>query len=242
MIRCLICSNSIEQKLTLADILYWRPLQSDLICDHCRRAFEYLSAPTCCQCGRSLATDPALISAPSTSGADLLCIDCRQWRDDRDWYFVNQALFHYDKHFRQWLILLKGKGDLRLAGLFAPKLQEIEHRHRATCWVPIPSSATNLNQRGFHQTEEILKMSHIPFQPLLAYTGHEGVQKQALKSKRERMQRQNPFRIQEPFRSNMPQRVILFDDVYTTGTTMHQASVMLRAAGVQSVSGITLAR
>lgn len=242
MSNCLICSNPIEQKLTFGDIFYWRPLPSNLICDHCSRAFEDLSAPTCGQCGRSLATEPSLISSPAIRRRDLLCIDCRKWQDDQAWYFTNQALFHYDRQFRQWLILLKGSGDLRLAGLFAQQLHEIKRRHRSACWVPIPSSAANFNQRGFHQTEVILKMSQVPFKSLLVYTANQGEPKQALKSRQERMRRPNPFHIDEAFRNNLPQQVILFDDVYTTGTTMHQAGVTLRAAGIETIRGVTLAR
>ena len=37
-------------------------------------------------------------------------------------------------------------------------------------------------------------------------------------------------------------KIILFDDVFTTGTTMNEASKALKEAGAESIAGLVIAR
>ena len=43
-------------------------------------------------------------------------------------------------------------------------------------------------------------------------------------------------------RADVPSRVVLVDDVYTTGATVDAAAAALRAAGAREVHVVTLAR
>lgn len=242
MANCLLCSKIIAHDLTIAEFFYGQSLTAKFICGNCRANFIKIAPPFCGQCGRPLASSGLKKLTASVNGKQALCLDCQRWQGEAQWFFHNQAITLYNQHFRQWLILLKGKGELRLASAFANELWAFKKKYPAACWVPIPSSPLNYQQRGFHQTEAILTVSDIPYQNILSAQAMGSVSKQALKSRWQRMNRMNPFYINKQPLFKLPEKVILFDDVYTTGTTMKQADEILRSAGVKEVIGITLAR
>lgn len=232
MVNCLLCGNHLEDTVSLSQMLACQPIRAKLICQSCEAQFSYIKAPNCQHCGRHLEIKESNIA---------ICSDCQVWREQKQWYFKNSALIEYNPHFRQWLILLKGKGDLRLANYFKKKLQCLRRQSPAYIWVPIPSSPQNKQRRGFDQTALILKACKLPSQQLLIMNEMNLVGKQALKSKQERMARHNPFTITTNTTA-IPSKIILFDDVYTTGTTLFQATQVLKKAGVKDVRGITLAK
>lgn len=63
-------------------------------------------------------------------------------------------------------------------------------------------------------------------------------EKQAKKSRFERIMMKNPFKQTEPF--NKP--VVLVDDIYTTGRTLRHAAQLLTENGCPEVYALTLCR
>ncbi|AMB99417.1 hypothetical protein AWM75_05145 [Aerococcus urinaehominis] len=224
MTNCLLCQEAISQVTGLKEILSWSLAKPSLICDYCQTALQSITGPCCPQCGRS---------------HQGLCMDCRRWQD-QGWYFKNQALYAYNDTFRAWVTLLKAKGDQRLAGYFGPQLQQVFQKYPGFCLVPIPSQPLNRAKRGFNQTEAILNFSKLAYQPLLVGCSQQ-TGKQALKTRHERLHQAQPFKLAGNIQG-LPDKVLLFDDIYTTGATLYQASQCLRQAGVVEVSGLTLAR
>ena len=105
----------------------------------------------------------------------------------------------------------------------------------------MPSSSEKVANRGFNQTRLILEAAVIPFQDLLMSEGSGG--KQAYKNRHDRLQDTSKIKVKKDLENidkNRP--IILFDDVYTTGTTMFSAYKALELAGFSQVSGLTLAR
>ena len=113
--------------------------------------------------------------------------------------------------------------------------------------VPLPLSKQRKCERGFDQAEEIAKwlskLTGVPMMSLLEKrrtVGH-----QADRSVEERLAAMvdSPFSFSaSPDPSSCPQRVLLVDDVWTTGATMAAGARTLKAAGVEEVFGLTLAR
>lgn len=229
MAKCLLCGNEWTQAPNLWELLAWKPIELPLICPTCEKEMAWLTGPVCSGCGRSLTTE-----------AKELCPDCLQWQQNKGWTPKNTAFLSYHGLYQQWLLQLKGTGDIRLAAYFKVPLQQLSRQYRQVIWVPIPSSPKSYRERGFHQTEVILKAAKIPYQSLLRMG--ETQEKQALKTKRERMQRPNPFVIACDNKPTTTPQVVLFDDVYTTGTTLYHAQRTLEAAGYEVVASVTLAR
>ena len=107
---------------------------------------------------------------------------------------------------------------------------------------PVPLHWSRRFQRGFNQAELIARQVrstfNLPVQPLLRRsrsTGH-----QAWRGRAERLQAvQGAFRVRR--NQSLPNRVILIDDLATTGATLDACAVALKEAGVQWVEGWVVA-
>jgi ComF family protein len=112
-------------------------------------------------------------------------------------------------------------------------------------WVlPMPLSAQRLRERGFNQaallaqqlapdrthTRLLLRVLHTPAQS-------------TLDRKQRRASVQHAFAV-EPRLAHLlkGKRVVLLDDVMTSGATLFAAATVVRAAGAAHISGVVLAR
>lgn len=166
---CLLCGANIYPKFTIRQLCTFIPITEEPICEQCRQKIVPLAAPRCPQCARSQATTDC-------------CADCQIWRIQYQWTFQNHAFYHYHSSYRDWLLLLKGTREQRLAGLFRHELQGVQRRYPKYTWVPIPSQITRAQQRGFRQTEVILHASGIPYRSLLEDSASKKLQVRRVRS------------------------------------------------------------
>jgi len=101
--------------------------------------------------------------------------------------------------------------------------------------VPVPLSEERLSERGFNQAEMLAGFLKVKKSVVLKRRHSE---KQSKKSRSERLASENPFQMQESIQTP----VILVDDIYTTGSTLHQAAAVLKQNGAPFVAGYTLIR
>ncbi len=109
--------------------------------------------------------------------------------------------------------------------------------------IPVPLSASKLRWRGFNQTEllatQIASSHDKPISPMLTKVKNTKVQKDLAQQDR----KQNVAgAFTTDFLSDIPQNVILVDDVVTTGSTFIEASRCLKNAGVKYVWCVALAQ
>lgn len=105
----------------------------------------------------------------------------------------------------------------------------------------VPVSARRLRERGYNQSEELARRVaselKLPYVPLLARSGHTH---QLGAGRAERLaQVQGVFRAIEPLDGI---RVLVVDDVVTTGATVSACAEELRAAGADMVWAAVAAR
>jgi len=109
-------------------------------------------------------------------------------------------------------------------------------------WVvtAVPISKDRQSLRGFNQAELIAKLMTEPmfeYRSLLTKIRQTKPQVKLKKSQRER----NLYRSNQYFaRGEVPEQVIVVDDVITTGSTIKEAARALKKAGVSRVWGLTL--
>ncbi len=113
---------------------------------------------------------------------------------------------------------------------------------RQKALVPIPLSFWRRAYRGYDQakllTQEVSKISGVPVENYLLRTGHQ-LPQVGLPNIKRRENVQGVFRVIKKPTHN---RVVLVDDVFTTGATMEEAARVLRQAGAREVWGLVLAK
>lgn len=118
---------------------------------------------------------------------------------------------------------------------------------QADLLLPIPPAPERARQRGFHHAlllAQALRMG-LPITPhaLLRLPEASG-QHQALRKKQDRLRAMRGAFVVAPAQQAalQGQRVLLLDDVMTTGATLHSAAHTLLRAGAAQVSAVVLAR
>lgn len=151
----------------------------------------------------------------------------------------------YERPVRRAVHALKYRRKRRVAGALADALADaLATPPVGDALVPVPLHAGRLAERGFNQSEELARRLAARWRlPMRADglarardTGH-----QAGLSRRERLGNvvgAFVWRASEP----PPARVILVDDVLTTGATLAACADALRAAGAREVRAVALAR
>ena len=110
-------------------------------------------------------------------------------------------------------------------------------------WIPL--SKKRLHQRGYDQArllaEEIAAKTGLPCRQLLQKVKNKSAQSLTRDAKQRRENVAGVYALDDGADVS-GLRILLVDDVVTTGATMSEAARILRKAGAKSVFGVTLAR
>ena len=186
------------------------------LCPTCK--IEFVKRGECEDCGKP---------------GQVLCSDCQNW-SDRNQRLVTHPLFLYQSHAKTFMKRYKFLGDTALLDVFKPELKKVKVKQD---WiVPIPLSPDRLRERRFNQAELIARMMRGRVRLVLERA--DGVALSHL-TRHERLERDNPYRVIQPVTGKT---ILLVDDVYTTGITLHQAASRLYEAGAKEISAVTLFR
>ncbi|AWE60422.1 putative amidophosphoribosyltransferase, ComFC [Staphylococcus aureus] len=104
--------------------------------------------------------------------------------------------------------------------------------------VPIPSSPPHDLSRTFNPVEAVLKAKGIRFDKILKMSNRP---KQSHLTKKERLADENPFIIDTELDLN-DKEILLVDDIYTTGLTIHRAGCKLYAKNIRKFKVFAFAR
>ncbi len=156
---------------------------------------------------------------------------------------------------RQGIWSLKYKGVREFASIFGthlgeylleelPDLVELEG-FRDPILMPTPISKERLAERGYNQALLIAeRVAAVTGLPLVAHGVVKIIDTPSQVSQHSRAKRlanlQNAFTIPDP-KTIAGENIILIDDVYTTGATLHEISQVLLAHGARDTFGFTLA-
>ena len=144
------------------------------------------------------------------------------------------SIYSYNEFMKDVLHQFKFLQDVELAKIFREDFDHLESEMAMI--VPIPMHPEKLKERTFAQVDELLLAADIPFtQPLQKIMNTT----QGKKSKQERTQSEILFKVIE---NVVGKSILLIDDLYTTGTTLHHAAYILKQAGASKVSALTLVR
>jgi predicted amidophosphoribosyltransferase len=199
---------------------------ADLLCSGCLLELRPLGAPCCGCCGAPTAWPVAR---------------CRECAGRRLAFVQARAAVAYSGPARPFVRAWKEHG-LRRASQFAAELVAAHiERPAADAITPIPPDAVRQLRRGQHPAEglagELARRWELAPTGLLVRPGRTARQTGLRLAERQR-------NIRGAFAAvpGCPQRVVLVDDVYTTGATASAAAAALRKAGAREVHVVTFAR
>ena len=99
----------------------------------------------------------------------------------------------------------------------------------------IPLSPERLLERGFNQVEGLVEATGFSFKDIL---GKREESASSSKSRLERLATEIPFFIKDGI--SFPKKILLIDDIYTTGATVNRVKRLLEEAGALEVKTFPL--
>lgn len=161
------------------------------------------------------------------------------------------SIWEYEGVIRKAILALKYKYSLEagreLCGKFAEYIKNSSYWvPKSTLLVPIPIHWYRENVRGFNQSieigREIAVLMGWKFIPdLLIRTKSTRPQVELSRDAR-RENLRGVFALSPNILISQYPSILLFDDVFTTGSTLREAAKVLKRAGVEKVWGLTIAR
>ena len=204
---------------------------------------DLLFPPKCAFCGRLL-----------SEGEKDVCTGCtaalpRNGRQPRKLDFVTGATapFFYEGQVRQAMLRYKFNGAPARGQVFGRLIAEdLRERELAdfdlVTWVPL--SARRLHRRGYDQAELLARAAAetlgLEAVPLLKKIRHNRTQSGIAAAEARRANVSGCYSAADPARA-AGKRILLIDDIITTGATVCECARMLMLAGADSVRAASLA-
>jgi len=206
-----------------------------LFCKDCLEMLPCIQSPLCPCCGRVYLV---------ATGGDHHCGACLATPRHFNWA---RALFLYEEPLKKVIHRFKYQGKTACLPSFAwfaknlPLLAEVEG---VDLIVPVPLHPTRLRERGFNQAlllaraffpkdRRVTASLLIRTRPTEPQTSFNGAAR--------RTNLKNAFAVVKPQRL-AGKKILLIDDVFTTGTTVNECARVLKKAGAVEVMVLTLAR
>lgn len=222
---CPICQKSLKK-------------DENQICEECRKTLAILPAPFCPYCRSFFEGNEAIIRHHTI---------CLNQPEDRRILAV-RSLGRFDDQFQKLIHRLKYGKKIPLGRQLAESLGQAVAKTEVftdcDLVIPVPLHRVRQRERGFNQSqvlaEGISEAINIPVLKGVLKRKKNTQDQTYLNAKQRAENVKNAFVITKPEMIS-GKKVILVDDVMTTGATLNECAGMLLAAGAKSVLAATLA-
>lgn len=212
--RCPVCGDIILPK-------------GNLICPGCMKKLSWVKGPVCKKCGKEVVNDTVEY-----------CPDCVKRVRTFD---SGRALIHYNEISSRSMAQIKYHNRREYLDFYAEamyrRLGEAILRLKPEVIIPVPVHKSRLRSRGFNQAEELARRLcgrlDIPMDTSVLFRVKKTLPQKEL-NPAERLKN-----LEQAFLASGSagkwKRVLLIDDIYTTGSTMEACARVLKKAGVKQV-------
>jgi len=221
---CHVCENSVESS------------EDGIACSYCwKKTSIFSGAETlCAKCGAFL--------RPESSDFQTFCRRC-----DEHFYDSATAVGIYEYALAASVLHLKRESFVakRLQKTLVSRFQNTDLQN-VTLIIPVPLSKKRLLERGFNQAAVISKILAEKFgtksdEQSLARNLHTPMHRAGMDGKARAASVENAFEVKRP-KLIEGEKILLVDDVYTSGATVSNCAETLKKSGAEKVYVFTLAR
>jgi len=206
-----------------------------VLCPACRRTIILNRPPFCKKCSRPL-KDPQASFCKSCERTPLVF--------DRAW-----GACLYNDTMRRLLHLFKYGGKTALRFPFWAIIRDFVATYDIPVGsfdliVPVPLHSARYRERGFNQARILAQMLAVNYRILLEINNLRRVRPTSNQARLPQKDRWT--NIQSAFKINQPSQykdknILIIDDLLTTGSTLSETARLLKSAGANEVSALTLA-
>lgn len=216
--------------------------QNCIFCGEVCRDFK--TSPSCLNCFNSLENwGESCTKCGKKMVSSGICGECLESQIPFDFLF---HLYSYEGKARALINLYKFKGAWWMAEIFALKIYKIIENlpgdFKEAPLTFVPAHPYRILTRNYHPVEylarTLCKNYQIKLIPALKKT-HLKRPQTSLKKKDREKNVKGTFKV---IAKDIPENIIIIDDIYTTGSTLMECAKILKKAGVKTLAGITLAR
>ncbi len=209
----------------------------DPFCPECLSTISFTAPPLCPSCG---------LPFPETEGANHLCEDCILSLPP---FSMARSLGKYEAALLDTIHLFKYHGKISagedMGRMMAKACYDSLVIENYSLIIPVPLHLKRLKERGFNQSlvlaRQISKRFSIPID-FIALRRKIHTEAQVSLSGQQRMTNvRGAFEVADRSRIE-GKKILLIDDVYTTGSTAKECSKILMKNGAKEVAVLTLAR
>jgi ComF family protein len=223
--RCITCSEILEEHGPLP------------FCSRCAAGIRFIRSPLCPCCG---------IPFPVAEDQDHLCGECLA---NQRPYAVARAVGRYEDTLLKAIHLFKYRGKIgigqvlgKIMACFAGGIWDM---HTFSVIIPVPLHRHRLRQRGFNQAvilaRELAKRFSLPLDFMTLQRERFTAPQVGMGREDRTVNVKGAFAVRKTERV-AGRRILLVDDVCTTGSTIHECASVLIRAEAEAVAVLTLAR
>lgn len=228
--RCVICRSFLRTDESSEP-------DSLSLCSSCLSGFSRLVSPACPICSR-----------PFLSGIkeDHVCEECLR---KRPFFDKTVSPYLYDGRIMDAIHQFKYKGKPHIARTLGPLLASFGEQWLAgekdLVIMPVPLHRKRLRQRGFNQSLLLARYVARRLKGSIDFMSLHRIKDTAVQTGLKRDQRirnvRKAFKVLER-NAVRGKKILLVDDVATTGSTLNECAKVLKKAGCDKVYGLVLAR
>lgn len=223
-VRCPVCDEIVLPK-------------EQMICKACQKKLIYVNGPSCLRCGKPIAIEE-----------QEYCSDCERKKH------------HYEKGFAVWVYNEAMKNSIagfkyrnkkeygrfyihEMVRIYTERLQRLS----VDAIIPVPLHRSRYLERGYNQAELLAKgigrSLQIPVITKLLLRSKKTLPQKKLGDKERLNNLSEAFGVNDKFKDyelTKLKRVLLVDDIYTTGSTIEACTNSLKSFGIKEVYFIVL--
>lgn len=200
-----------------------------LVCPECQNVLRLVPASRCMRCGRPVAPEKEF------------CVECENRRRS---FSQGRGIFLYDGPMRASMLRYKYHGRREYGEYYAAAMCALARedilRWRPDVIVPVPLHPAKKRRRGFNQAEymaeRVGRYFHIPVSAGILLKRRKTRSQKRLDAASRRRNLREAFSVEEEVGGL---RILLIDDVYTTGSTVEAAAERLMEKGARTVCFLT---